>query len=163
MNKQLFIIAIILLGSCSKAQKQPQYTCSEPTVQIPAQLLFSGFIRSDLDTIYLTNYTPDSTFSKILSTDTLIAPVVGVSNGYLSPYYDSSVHTINVDDTRDLKIELPSAKSIFRLHAVYAAPYVVTWQQNEPGCRARGFTQSPDVTANGIAPSRSDNYFILTK
>ncbi len=151
MRKALLFVSFIIICSCAR----PQYTCTYITTRVDAPIEFSGFAPQDVDTLFITYYKPDSTFSNIISKDTVISPSVYQSGIYLFRASNLSDFAI-INDSKDLKIQLASVGKIFYLHAVYPPPD--TMIDREEACLGRTFISLPNVYANGQAVPYSTVY-----
>ncbi len=118
---------------------------------------FKGFPVADIDTIYLSYYTPDSTFSHLLQTDTVISNVIYLNSIY--EFRSDSSYFAGVGNT-DLEIYLPANGNKFFIHSVYSSDSISYWQ--DYGCGiSKGFVMPPGVYINGqpaIAGPDSLNY-----
>ncbi|MDR3678388.1 MAG: hypothetical protein P4L41_00375 [Flavipsychrobacter sp.] len=151
MRKALLFVSLVIISSCAR----PQYTCTYITTRVDAPIEFSGFTPQDVDTLFITYYRPDSTFSNVISKDTVISPSVYQSDIYLFRASNMSDFAV-INDSKDLKIQLAKAGNVFYLHAVYPPPD--TMIDREEACLPRSFISLPKVYANGKAVQYSTVY-----
>ena len=105
---------------------------------------FKGFPLADIDTVIISTYSPDSTFSHLLKTDTVISNAIYLNGIY--EFRSDSSYFAEAGNT-DLKIYLPANGDKFFIHCVYGTDSIVYWQ--DYGCRQRGFVMAPGVYING--------------
>lgn len=131
---------------------------------MPINIAFQGFPVADIDTIIISYYTPDSTFSHLLQTDTVISDSI-YSDGIYEfrndsvKYLGSSAYFAYVGNT-DLEIYLPANGDRFFIHSVYSKD-TLRYAQEENSCGSRSFQLTPNVSINGHpATSAPDSFFL---
>jgi len=118
--------------------------CSEVSSKISMCIGFTGFPLADIDTVVLSYYYPDSTFSHLLQTNTVICNAIYKNDIYEFP--SDSTYFAYVSNT-DLEIYLPANGDKFFIHSVYSKDTVVYWQ--DYSCGYKGFVMPPNVYVNG--------------
>jgi hypothetical protein len=143
--RKIFLISLLLLAACKKKQT----TCSSAITDISANIAFSGFDKKDLDTLIVSKYTADDSFTTMISTETVVSPDVSEIGGFLYADTTGAAFT-SISRNYDLKIYLVSTAKTFYLHAIYSPQTTETWTQDDAGCRSRTFLQeSQGLIANG--------------
>ena len=156
------VILLLLITCCCCRTKL--YNCVYPTYKVPINIAFQGFPVADIDTIIISYYTPDSTFSHLLQTDTVISDSI-YSDGIYEfrndsvKYLGSSAYFAYVGNT-DLEIYLPANGDRFFIHSVYSKD-TLRYAQEENSCGSRSFQLTPNVSINGHpATSAPDSFFL---
>jgi hypothetical protein len=114
--KNVFLVLICAMALSACLKKEPD--CHEESIPSPDFIAFYGFNPQDLDTLIVTKFAANDSFTQKIETDTLVNLYVVNKGGEL--FADSSgLYFTTVDNEADLQIYVPATGSQYLIHAVY--------------------------------------------
>ncbi|MCW3123442.1 MAG: hypothetical protein JWQ38_2934 [Flavipsychrobacter sp.] len=155
----------MLLAICSCKTKE--HTCTYSMTKRGDGLTFRGFKISDVDTFYVRLFTPDNTFTNIISIDTINDTTIYIDTTTHVLYTKTNnLHNIyGIDGAYDVELFIPSVNITYQVHAVYSPNSTY----ETPDCRDRHFVVGPEsviIKKNGtVVPTKGElhdnNWLIL--
>jgi hypothetical protein len=123
--RYLILFLVIVFCSC----RDKWVNCTSPKIKIPGAIAFTNSLKAaDVDTLVVSGYIADNTFSHLLGSDTLINTSIYNDGAHLFADTDKAPFSY-IDGSKDLGIYLPGVGKTFYLHALYSNDTVMQWTE----------------------------------